>query len=351
MRYFATVRRAITMPFSCSIFTTSWSESGLAEFSFLKISAIMSFTLVLDMPSPLAVWMPAVKKYFISNNALRRLHVFAGNRAADGGFMHADDFGNLHHRERLQKGDAFFHEVALTFNDFLGDVQDRLLALMQTLDQKFSGADFLADVIANLGGVFALRHQVLVGIADAQVRNVLVIGRDGEIVAGLFARTLPAECTGRCPAEKRGPGAVPAGAMRSRAHPALRRRSAPVPRAISGMRRLPSASMKSLHDAVFERLFLAGAFQLEQQALAQIPRADAGRIESLNDLQHFKNFFRRQPRGTGQFLDRGLEITVIIDVADEHLGDRAIAPRAKRIRGLAPATFPAATCRRPANRT
>jgi len=32
----------------------------------LKISAIMSLTLVLDMPSPLAVWIPEVKKYFIS---------------------------------------------------------------------------------------------------------------------------------------------------------------------------------------------------------------------------------------------------------------------------------------------
>ena len=34
--------------------------------SLLKISAIMSLTLVLDIPSPLAVWMPEVKKYFIS---------------------------------------------------------------------------------------------------------------------------------------------------------------------------------------------------------------------------------------------------------------------------------------------
>src|ERR1051325_4822154 len=30
------------------------------------MSAIMSLTLVLERPSPLAVWMPAVKKYFIS---------------------------------------------------------------------------------------------------------------------------------------------------------------------------------------------------------------------------------------------------------------------------------------------
>src|SRR3569833_2494998 len=64
VRYFATVRRAMTMPFSFSIFTTSWSDNGLVVSSLLKISAIMSLTLVLETPSPVAVWMPAVKKYF-----------------------------------------------------------------------------------------------------------------------------------------------------------------------------------------------------------------------------------------------------------------------------------------------
>ena len=66
VRYFATVRRAMTIPLSLSIFTTSWSDNGLPVSSFLKMSAIMSFTLVLDTPSPLAVCSPAVKKKRIS---------------------------------------------------------------------------------------------------------------------------------------------------------------------------------------------------------------------------------------------------------------------------------------------
>ena len=47
------------------------------------------------------------------------------------------------------------------------------------------------------------------------------------------------------------------------------------------------------HDAVFEGFLLSGAFQLEQQAFAQIARADAGRVEGLDDFQHLGNFFRR----------------------------------------------------------
>ena len=39
-------------------------------------------------------------------------------------------------------------------------------------------------------------------------------------------------------------------------------------------------------DAVFEGFLLAGAFQLEHQALAQVARADARRVESLDHLEH-----------------------------------------------------------------
>jgi len=54
-RYLATVRRAMTMPFSLSILTMSWSESGLLVFSALNISNTMSLTLVLETPLPLSV--------------------------------------------------------------------------------------------------------------------------------------------------------------------------------------------------------------------------------------------------------------------------------------------------------
>ena len=82
--------------------------------------------------------------------------------------------------------------------------------------------------------------------------------------------------------------------------------SLPVPRAISGMRRLPSASMKSLTMRYSSVFCWPGAFHLQHQAFAQIARADAGRVKGLNDLQHLENLLRRQARWKRPVLRRWL---------------------------------------------
>ena len=97
-----------------------------------------------------------------------------------------------------------------------------------------------------------------------------------------------------------------------------------VPRAISGMRRLPSASMNSLTMRYSSVFCWPSAFELEQQAFPQVPRADARRIEGLNDLQHLQDLLRRQAGGGRQLLHGGLQVAVFIHVADQHLGDRPL---------------------------
>ena len=91
-------------------------------------------------------------------NSLRCLHVLAGDSAADGRFVHTHHFGDLHHCERLQKCHALIHEFPLPLHNLACNVQDRLLALLDALDQKLSGPNFLADVIAHLGRTVRLRH-------------------------------------------------------------------------------------------------------------------------------------------------------------------------------------------------
>src|ERR1041384_3075931 len=56
VRYLATVRRAIGMPRSLRISTISLSLKGDAPFSLFTQSMIASFTLVLLIDSPVAVW-------------------------------------------------------------------------------------------------------------------------------------------------------------------------------------------------------------------------------------------------------------------------------------------------------
>ena len=100
-----------------------------------------------------------------------------------------------------------------------------------------------------------------------------------------------------------------------------------VPRAISGMRRLPSASMNSLTMRYSSVFCWPSALELEQQAFPQIPRADARRVEGLDHFQHPGNLIRRQPGGGRQLFHGGFQIAVLIDVADEHFRNRPLVLR------------------------
>ena len=48
-------------------------------------------------------------------------------------------------------------------------------------------------------------------------------------------------------------------------------------------------------------------------------------------FKHLGNFFRRQAGGGGQFLNRGLEIAVIVNVADDQFGNAAAARRSNSV--------------------
>ena len=178
VRYFATVRRAIGMPRLLRISTISLSLSGALPSSFFTRSRIASFTLVLLIDSPVGGLIAGREKIFHLEHALRRGHVFAGDGAADGGLVHADRVGDLHHRHRFQLRRAVIEEIALPRNDLVRDVRNRLLALVDRFDQEFSASDFIADVILHFAAIAVLRHDVLVGVADAQMRNLFAVEDD-----------------------------------------------------------------------------------------------------------------------------------------------------------------------------
>jgi hypothetical protein len=74
-------------------------------------------------------------------------------------------------------------------------------------------------------------------------------------------------------------------------------------------------------NSILERVLLSLSIELQEQTLAQITRAGTGRIKRLNHFQHFENLFLGNICGGGQFLDGGLQVTMVVDVADEHLGN------------------------------
>jgi hypothetical protein len=119
---------------------------------------------------------------FKVEEAVGGLDVFVGDGAADGGFVDADDFGDLIHGEGLEVGDAVVKEVALALYNFGGDVVDGLLALVEALDEEFSGADFFFEVFFEFGVVAVVGEEVFVGVADAQAGNGFVVHDDDPVV-------------------------------------------------------------------------------------------------------------------------------------------------------------------------
>ena len=92
-------------------------------------------------------------------------------------------------------------------------------------------------------------------------------------------------------------------------------------------------------DEPGQRRFVADLAQLQQQAVAQVARADAGRLETLDDGQHLLGFRHREvryhllvaPRGVRtvadllvdpaqDFVEAAGEISIVVDVADEFIG-------------------------------
>ena len=63
--------------------------------------------------------------------------------------------------------------------------------------------------------------------------------------------------------------------------------------------------------------------KLHQQAFAQVARSHAQRIELLHHRQGFLDVFHRVLSVLRNFLERGAQVTVLIEVADDRFGDLA----------------------------
>ena len=71
----------------------------------------------------------------------------------------------------------------LALHNFVRNVQDCLLPLVNALDQEFPAANFFSDIIPNVRSIRSVRHQVFVGFADSQMWNLISVQRDRVFVA------------------------------------------------------------------------------------------------------------------------------------------------------------------------
>ena len=193
---------------------------------------------------------------------------------------------------------------------------------MEAFDEKFSRANLFTNVLANLRRTVRLRQQVFVSVADAQMRNMVVVGGHDQVDADFLHKHFRKDVL----VVVRQVGAP--GTRLQIGDPRQRRLHffdgrIQCPR---DLRDAPFA--QRLHafadNAVIDRVLFASPFQLQQQAFAQVAGADARRMKRLNDLQHFKDSFRPDVGREGKFIHAGLEVTVIVDIPDDHFRDLAL---------------------------
>ena len=229
--------------------------------------------------------------------------------------MHADDVGDLGHRERLQLGHAFRKKLALVLDDLAGDALDGPLALLDRVDDEFPGAQLLAQVVALRFGQFALRDEVLVGVAEAQARDVVAV--EGDLP---FAVVLLDAHIGHDDAV----GVVREAAAGRRVEGAdlLDGLLDDVGREAGLAREVGDAAADEelemiADDARGHGFFAALQRELDEQAVGEAGRADARRIEGLQQLGGLLHSLQRQVREQGEIGKGGGQIAAVVEAADE----------------------------------
>lgn len=130
-----------------------------------------------DVVSPVCGLQTGGKKELEFKDTLWSVNVFVGGDAADGGFVHADIFGDIAQDHGFEVFEAKVKEVALSFDDGVGDFVDGLLALVDGAQQPCGVAEFF------LNEFFALAlsaHGLFVELADLEFGESVVV--EGDVV-------------------------------------------------------------------------------------------------------------------------------------------------------------------------
>ncbi len=248
--------------------------------------------------------------------------------------MHPDHLGHLPQCERLQVLDALLEELALPVHDEIHHLQHRLPPLLDRLDHPVGAVEALVDELLVLALVLPLvPRDVLVGLGDPQPWQPGVVQKDVVLVVDFLDHEVGDDVDIACGAELQPRLGVEFGNVVGRPLHLLRREAVPLADVAPAVRLevLPGV----LHEPVGKRVGALLVLELQQQALAQVARPHAGRVELLHDLQHLLRLghgvvlhgelqlrlggmlFQQLVRALDDLLQRGGQIAVLRDVAQE----------------------------------
>src|SRR6266542_2159448 len=267
---------------------------------------------------------PAVEEVFQLEHALRRVHVLVIDDPADGGLVHADVVRDVAQYERPEIFDPVIEELPLEVDDARRHLVDRLLTLIDGLDQPQRGSELILHIRARLvvlldAGRACLVQQPPVDGADAQLRqpffvqrgDVLIFDLDDVDVGDHVLRLRRVVAAARLRIEVADDFDV---------FLQILNRPPELARNLGDLTVLQQPQM--FGDNLFRRrAFEAAVANLQPEALLQIARGHAHRIERLHVLQRALDIRDRPLPHRGDLFDRGDKIPVVIEVADDRLAN------------------------------
>lgn len=256
------------------------------------------------------------------DDALRAVEVLAGDGAADGGFVDAGGIGDLGHGHGPEVGAAEVEEVVLPADHFFGDADDSLFALVEAADEEFAGAHFFAEVLADLGVAIGLGEEVFVGVAEAEAGKGFLVQSHLEAAFGSAGDGEFGEDVIRFGGGDQAAGAglefpdIFGGVLDFIGIDAEDFGDVLVTTAAEGFQVVAD-------DFVFQGIGLAEAFELEEEAFAEVAGGDSGGVEGLDGFEGGFELVEGQAAGFGEGGQGGGEVAFIVEVADDDLGGDA----------------------------
>ena len=209
------------------------------------------------------------------------------------------------------------------------DVGNGLLPLVDRFDEELSAPDLVADIILHFAAVSVLRHDVFVGVADAQVRDLFTVEDDLILAVDFFHGHIRQDVILRSGGKNLTRARIELGdvvrafldLLHANSHPARDLGKAPFAQVLHVV----------LDDFVFEAVSFSFALELDEKTFPQIARADARRIKALDEQQHRLEIFLGDAGVERHFFGGGLEKSIVIDVADDQLRGFAIVGVERRL--------------------
>lgn len=245
--------------------------------------------------------------------------VFSGDGAGDGGGVEVEFVGDVVHGERAEVARAFFEEHRLVFDEFVADGEDGFLAEGDGADEAAAVADLVAEELAGFGVDAVCADHVFVEIVDAEAGEVFAgeacgpaavvvafdddvwedVGVSGgiEVAAGVWGEA--ADAAGGF-VDAFDAGAEGAGD--------------------EGVAFAGEVFEVIADDAVFDGFGAGGAFELEEEGFLDVGRADAGRVEGLDEFEGGLEDFGPEVELDGEVACGCVEEAAFVEVSDDSAG-------------------------------